>query len=193
MRTALCVFLLLVLACGGETARTDTATTTPAGHAAAAPPPPPSADEARTLVAGSPEFSEYQFTHAAYSLPLQQSAMAAPARDVARDLAKAGWIGVDGAGTVVLTDKAKTDKRFIVRPNGVVDIVPLARKEFLAVESVETAPDGAPLVHFRWEWVPNEIGKLFGPRYEGEQHATATLMRYGSEWAVLRIVPKATS
>ena len=188
MRAFLSFALLLALACGGqEPATTQTAAAQPSPPPL---PPPPAADAARDLVARSPEFSEYQFTFAAYSLPMQQSGRNAPAREAARALAKAGWLGIDGAGTVVLTAKAKNDKRFLVRPNGVVDIVPLARKEMLGVEAVRAAEDGAPLVDFRWRWEPNEVGRLFGDRYAGEQRATATLMWDGSAWSVLRVRPQ---
>ena len=176
--------LLLMVACGGEQVAPPAAET--AFEPAA---PPPTEDAARTLVANSAEFSEYQFTNAAYTLPLQQSAMTAPARIIAGKLAKAGWIGVDGDGRVVLTQKAQNDKRFLVRPNGVVDIVPLAKKNFEEVVAVRVNPDGQPIVDFRWEWEPNEIGELFDPRYTGEQFATATLYRLGDQWAVLRIRP----
>src|SRR5688572_2713464 len=140
------LLLLLAIACGGEAPVRQTP------KAAEPPPlPPPTVDEAKYLIANSPEFSEYQFTNAAYTLPLQQSAMNAPARDVARDLRKAGWIAIDGAGTVVMTSKARSDKRFLVRQNGVVDIVPLARKEMTVIDTIGSGDGGSPVVDFRWE------------------------------------------
>ena len=182
-RTAL-LLLVVVVACG-EKAAVQTAAAPPKPQG----PPPPSLAEAQTLLAHSPEFSEYQFTNAAYTLPMQQSAMNEPARAVARDLRKAGWISIDGSGTVVLTPKAQGDKRFLVRQNGVVDIVPLARKEIVAVDAVSKDESGTPIADFRWHWIPNEIGELFAEKYSGEQKARATLIAYGPEWGVLRIVP----
>lgn len=171
--------LLLWIACGGEAPAPTTTAAPPA-------PAPPSPEEAQSIVSTAPDFSDYQFTRAAYSLPVSRAAMNEPARAVAADLRKAGWIAFSG-DKVVLTDKAKNDKRFIVRANDVVDIVPLAKKEFLAVTAVRADSDGAPVVDFTWQWVPNEIGKLFGSRYEGTQFATAKLLRDGSAWTILRI------
>lgn len=174
-------FALFVLACGAPALP-------PAGKEAPAPapPPPPSVEQATTIVSSAPELSDYQFTRAAYSLPMRRAAMNEPARAVAADLRKAGWISFSD-DQVVLTEKAKNDKRFIVRPNEVVDLVPLAKKEFIAVTGVRTSAGGEPLVDFDWKWVPNEIGALFPNRYEGTQRATATLLRDGSVWVVLRI------
>jgi hypothetical protein len=153
---------------------------------AAAPLPPPSIEDAATLVSSSPEFSDYQFTNAAYSLALKN-----PPADVAKALRKAGWISLDGDGNVVLTAKAKADKRWLVRQNGFVDIVPLAKKEFIGASAVRPDPDGAA-VDFTWKWTPNEIGDAFmKERYAGTQKATATLLRDGSSWTVLRIKPAA--
>ena len=116
--------------------------------------------------------------------------MTADVKAFSRALAKAGWIGIDGDGHVVLTEKAKKDRRFLLRPNGFLDIVPLAKKEFIGVEAVHVNPEGQPLVDFRWKWVANEIGALAGDRYSGEQLAIATLLWDGSQWSVLRITPK---
>lgn len=168
--------LLLVLACAGEKP--------PAAPAKPAPalPPPPTAEQARAIIADSPELGEYQFTNAAYSLPMQRGMMNEPAREIAKALKEAGWISFDGAGNVVLSSRAEGDKRFLVRPNGVVDIVPLAKKEFGDVTGV----DGGT-VNFTWRWRPNELGLLFGPRYEGTQTAKAMLMWDGSAWSVMKI------
>jgi hypothetical protein len=188
MRITLSLAVLIAIGCGGAE-RPQEATAPPAARQPATPPPPALA-EAQTLIANSAEFSEYEFTNAAYTLPMQQSAMHEPARAVAADLRKAGWIAVDGSGTVVLTPKAKGDKRFLVRQNGVMDIVPLARKEVIAADAVTRDEAGAPVVDFRWRWVPNEIGELFGDRYSGEQQARATLLWDGSQWSILRIRPR---
>lgn len=188
-------FALLVaatlIACNGSSHETK-----PAAPAAAAKPsaPPPTTDEAKTLLANSAEFSEYEFTHAAYTLPLSKAAMNPEARKAAADLKAAGWIRFDGAGTVVLSEKAKSDKRWLVRQNGVVDLVPLARKEVTGVTSVRPQPDGNVAVDFTWKWIANEIGSAFrsGPVHDryaaGEQKATATLFRDADAWSVLRIV-----
>lgn len=166
---------------------------TPARRPAApvkAAPALPSAEEAKTLIANSAEFSEYEFTNAAATLPLQKSAMNAPAAQLAADLKSAGWIRFDGAGNVVLTEKAKKDPRILVRPNGFADLVPLARKELTAV----TAVSGAE-VDFDWRWIPNELGSAIRSgavhdRYTAPQRATATLLHDGTSWSVLRIRPR---
>ena len=158
-----------------------------AEQSAPVPVAPPSIDQARSLLEASPEFSDYQFTRAAYSLPMKRSAMNEPARTAAASLRKAGWIALSG-DEVVLSEKAKNDRRFIVRPNEVVDLVPLAKKELTGVTAVRASAAAAePLVDFEWRWVPNEIGSLFPNRYEGTQKATATLLRDGEAWVVLRI------
>lgn len=191
----LSVALLLFLACsgGGERAIPPAdkgANDTKAGEIAPAPLPPPSIDEAARIVSGSAEFSDYQFTRAAFTLPVKESAMTPEVRETSRALAKAGWIGIDGDGNVVLTGKAKSDKRFLLRQNGFLDIVPMAKKEFIGVQAVHLNPEGEPLVDFRWKWLPNEIGALTAGRYSGEQLAIATLLWDGSQWTVLRISPK---
>ena len=190
MRRLLVVLSLVVAACGEREA---TQTSTAGGpKPAPASPAPPTPDEAGALVAGSAEFSEYQFTNAAFSLPMSRTAMNAPALEVANQLKSAKWIAFDGDGKVVLTEKAKNDRRFLVRQNGFVDIVPLAKKEFLGVDSVNSNESAEPTVDFRWNWVPNEIGSVFKTgmlkdRYTGEQRARATLLWDGSAWTVLRI------
>ncbi len=189
MRTLISLLLIsLATSCGGETKPSRPA----GGDPAKAVPAPPSIDQARTIIEGSPEFSEYQFTNAGYSLPMMKSAMNEPALAAAKDLSAAKWIGFDGDGRVVLTGKASSDKRFLVRPNGFLDIVPLAKKEMLEVTDVTRGADGAPLVGFRWRWLPNETGRAFrsGPvheRFATEQRARATLMHDGNDWTVLRI------
>jgi glucose/arabinose dehydrogenase len=151
---------------------------------------PPSAAEAKTLIAESPEFSEYEFTNAAATLPLQKSAMNAPAQQLAADLKAAGWIRFDGDGAVVLTEKAKQDKRILVRPNGFADLVPLAKKELTAVIAIR-----GTCVDFDWRWIPNDLGAALRSgvqhdRYATPQHATATLLHDGTSWSVLRIAPR---
>jgi hypothetical protein len=162
----------------------------PAAPAKAAAPVPPTTDEAKTLIANSAEFSEYEFTNAAATLPLQKSAMNAPAQQLAADLKSAGWIRFDGAGNVLLTEKAKKDPRILVRPNGFVDLVPLARKELTNVTAVRGTD-----VDFDWRWIPNELGAAIQSgavhdRYAAPQRATATLLHDGTSWSVLRIVAR---
>ena len=178
------VALLLLIGCdSGAPVSSPAPPVKSAGEDTGAPPLPSVADAA-TLVSSSPEFSDYQFTNAAYSL-----AMKNPPGEVAKALRKAGWISLDGDGNVVLTAKAKGDKRWLVRQNGFVDIVPLAKKEFTGASTVRPDPDGAA-VDFTWKWTPNEIGDAFmNERYAGTQKATATLLRDGSSWTVLRIKP----
>ena len=98
-------------------------------------------------------------------------------------------IGIDGDGNVVLTEKARTDRRFLLRQNGFLDIVPLAKKELTAVTAVNVNPTGEPLADFQWKWVPNEIGALVAERYSGDKQSIATLLWDGSQWTVLRITP----
>ena len=152
--------------------------------------PLPSVEEAQTLIASSSDFSEYEFTNASYSLPMQRSLMNEPAQKAAADLRRAGWIGFDGAGDVTLTAKARGDKRWLVRQNGFVDIVPLAKKELTSVTAVREDPEGAA-ADFDWKWIPNEIGEAFQKeRYAAPQKATATLIHDGTSWTILRIRPR---
>lgn len=178
---------VLAVACGGESPQPATTSSAPP-----AAPPPPTADQARTLIAAAPEFGDFEFTNAAFTLPLQRSAMNEPQRAATKDLAKAGWIALDG-DTLKLTGKSEHDKRFLLRPNGTLDIVPLAKKELDGVTSIVTGSEG-PVVTFTWKWLPNEIGTAFrsGPVAEhlaGTQTAKATLLWDASAgaWVVLRI------
>ena len=183
MKVALAVSLALLASCSKPAVPPPP----PAAPAKAAAPAPPSADEAKTLIASSAEFSEYEFTNAATTLPLQKSGMNAPAQQLASELRKAGWIRFDGSGAVVLADKAQHDPRILVRPNGFVDFVPLAKKELTAVTAVRGTD-----VDFDWRWIPNDLGAAITSgavhdRYAAPQHATATLIHDGTSWSVLRI------
>ena len=185
MRRLLVIAMLLV-ACAQEKpeAREDTRTTPPTT-------PPPSAEDAQKIIQSSMEFGEFEFTEAAYSMPVAHAAMNDPARAAARDLASAGWVSIDGTGDVALTDKARTDKRFILRPNGILDIVPLAKKEMGVVEAVRANPDGTVSADFTWRWIANEVGSAFlRNKYEGTHKATATLMHDGTQWTVLQMKPR---
>lgn len=151
-----------------------------AAPAKPATPPPPTAAQAKELIAGAPEFGDYQFTNAAVTIPLKKSAMRSDQLEIARQLAAAGWIRFDGDDV-----KAKEDKRLLVRPNGTLDVVPLAKKELLSVDGVR-----GEKVDFTWKWVPTEVGAALHDRFNGEQKATATLLWDGTSWTVLRIEPR---
>lgn len=156
----------------------------------AAVPTPPTLGEAKTLIAGSPEFSDFEFTNAALTIPLS-GPMSAEQKSAAKDLASAGWLRKNAEG-IELTAKAKSDRRWLPRPNGTVDVVPLASKELVEVTSVQRGADGNPQVSFGWRWIPNEIGSALRSgathdRYAEPHRATATLLRDGANWTVLRI------
>lgn len=172
---------LLLAACGSETPAP------PIVPEVRKSPTPPMNAEARALIADAGVLGEHEFTNAAYSLPMQESLRNAPANEAAAKLVRAKWISLDGDGTVVLTSKAQSDKRFIVRPNGILDIVPLAKKEMGEVTFVGTNSDGTVDADFTWTWVPNEIGELFAERYAGTQNAVARMMWDGSTWVVLSV------
>jgi hypothetical protein len=159
----------------------------PAPPAAPATPPPPTAQQARDLIAPSAEFGDFEFTNAGFTLPTSGAMMNEPAKIAARELAKAGWLELHANGDVALAAKARSDKRFLLRPNGLLDIVPLAKKEMGAVTAVHL-----PFVDFTWRWIPNEVGASFKTgvvhdRFAAEHHARATLMWDGSSWTVLKI------
>ena len=145
------------------------------------------------MIANAPELGEYQFTNAAVSIPVSAAHMSEPVRDMARALSAAKWIALDGAGDVMLTDRARSDKRFLLRDNGILDIVPLAKKEMGDVTVVTPQADGTAAADFTWRWIPNEVGSVFtsGPVHDrfAEQHeARATLIWDGTSWSVLSII-----
>ncbi|HEU5163650.1 MAG TPA: hypothetical protein VFV54_10925 [Thermoanaerobaculia bacterium] len=191
MRYALGIALLLALACsGGETATESVQANETAAAPAAA--PLPSADAAKALIAESPEFGDYEFsTGSSFSLPLDTSKFNEPARAGAANLEKGGWIRIAG-GRVVLA-KGEGDKRFLVRPNGYLDIVPLAKKELLEVSGVRKTTEGAE-ADIAWKWIPNEVGAAFtsGPvkeRFDATHHAIVKMRDFGSGWVVMLIEP----
>lgn len=158
-------------------------------------PPPPSVAQARELLASSAELGEHEFTNAGWTAPVAGSSMSAPVRAEARDLANAGWIALDEKGDLSLTAKSRGDKRFLLRPNGLIDIVPLAKKEMGEVSSVEKNADGTAGVEFTWKWIPNEVGSAFrsGPvhdRFAAAHQSRATLMWDGTGWMILKIVSR---
>jgi len=177
---------LLIAACSRE--ETVTTATVEAKPAA---PLPPTADDARKVIQSSAELGEYEFTDAAWSLPVAGSMMNEPQRAAARDLARAGWLTIERSGDATLTEKARNDKRFLLRPNGLLDIVPLAKKEMGNVVAVRANPDGSVAADFTWRWIPNEVAAAFlRDKFEGTRESTATLMHNGTEWIVLKIAPR---
>ncbi|MGZ7039467.1 MAG: hypothetical protein ACXVJO_14935, partial [Thermoanaerobaculia bacterium] len=138
MKALTLVTAMLLVACGGSEQQTTTTTSETASAPKAA---PPSAAEAKQIIGSSPDFSDYEFTNAAFTLPMLRSSMTPPVASVANDLVRAGWIDIPG-NTVVLTAKSKSDRRFIVRPNGFLDIVPIAKKELGEVTNVRPNVDG---------------------------------------------------
>lgn len=174
---------LLFSACGGEKKAAPEA----AKQALAL----PTIEQARELLAGAPEFGDYQFTQASIALPLERSRMNGPASDAARDLEKGGWIETQ-RGQIVLSSKSAEDKRFNVRPNGFLEIVPLAKKEITEVGAITEGADGKPAVSFCFKWIPNAVGASLtkGPqkdRFDAMHCAKASLIRIGETWEVLAI------
>jgi hypothetical protein len=157
-----------------------------------APPPPPTAQQARELIAASAELGDFEFTNAGFTTPVSGAAMSPPVRQSVKELAEAGWVSLDTNGDVSLNDKSRSDKRFLMRPNGLLDIVPLAKKEMGDVTSVHANPDGTASAEFTWKWLPNEVGTAFrtGPvhdRFAAGQDGRATFIWDGTSWGVLEI------
>lgn len=188
MKRALAVLLLLA-ACSSEK---PAATTTTAAQQTKTP-PPPNAQQARERIASAPELAEFEFTNAAVSLPVSGARLNAVTRNTAQQLAGAGWLEMDQAsGDLTLSDKARNDKRFLLRENGLLDIVPLAKKEMGDVTAVRANPDGTAAADFTWRWIPNEVGAslksgLEHDRFAATHNATATFIWDGTSWTVLKI------
>ena len=94
----------------------------------------------------------------------------------------------------MLTEKGRNDRRFLMRQNGILDVVPLAKKEFGQVLAVREAGTDVA-VDFTWRWVPNEVGTVFksGPthdRFAAPQQGTATLLHDGAKWTILKVERK---
>lgn len=180
---------LLAVACGSDEPAATNTSTAPAATATAA---PPTAEQARAIIEKSGEFGQHEFTNAAVSFPIAGSSMNEPTRALAKQLAAGGWIEIDGAGDLMLTDKSRSDKRFLLRENGLLDVVPLAKKEMGGVTAVRANPDGSVNADFTWRWIPNEVGTAFtsGPvhdRFAATHNATANLMWNGKEWAMIMV------
>ena len=167
---------LLVVACGGsEPPQVDdsTASATVTSNA-----PLPSPAEAAELITASQPFGDYHFTYSSWTFPLDRPVTHETQLVLARELEKGGWLTVED-GRIALTDKGRSDKRFLERPNGSLDIVPLAKKEIIEVSAIERSDDGARAL-VRWRWVPNEVGEAFTAgsireRFASEHLATVTL------------------
>jgi hypothetical protein len=187
MKRALAVIALTVLAaCTAEEPAKPQAAQKPAAPAL------PTAQQARDVIASSAELGEHEFTNAGWTTPVANLSMSAPVRAEARQLADAGWLELDPKGDVALSPRARYDKRFLLRANGLLDVVPLAKKEMGDVLAVRRNDDGTAGIDFNWRWVPNEVGKAFlsGPvhdRFALPHESRATLMWDGTRWTVLKI------
>ncbi|HEV7764657.1 MAG TPA: hypothetical protein VGQ76_06625 [Thermoanaerobaculia bacterium] len=182
--------LVFLAACSSE----KPATTTTAAESTAAT-PPPTAQQARAIIEKSAELGQHEFTNAAVSLPIEGANMNEPTRAIAKQLAAAGWLEVDGEGDLFANDKSRNDKRFLWRENGLLDVVPLARKEMGDVTAVRANADGSVNADFSWKWIPNEVGAAFksGPvqeRFAKTNQASANLMWNGSSWTMIMIETK---
>ena len=180
---------LLLAACAAEQPVVDSSTTT-AGSAQQRPAAPTPA-EARTLLETAPELGEYQFTDAGWTAPVSGAAMSEPVRAEAKQLAAAGWILLEKTGDIALNDRSRNDKRFLLRPNGILDVVPLAKKQLGDVQAVRDR-EGVVTVDFTWRWIPNEVGQAFktgltADRFAAQQEATAELVHDGTKWTVVTI------
>lgn len=180
------IALLVLAACSSEQPKSDPAATQQPGTT------PPTTAQARAIVEKSGEFSQHEFTNAAISMPVTGATMNEPTRDMAKQLAARGWLEMDSSGDVMLSDKSRSDKRFILRENGLLDIVPLARKELGEVTIVRANADGSVNADFNWHWIPNEVGATFtaGPihdRFAATHNATANLMWNGTEWTMISV------
>ncbi|MHB0969750.1 MAG: hypothetical protein ACYC7A_16190 [Thermoanaerobaculia bacterium] len=199
MRASTSIILLsaLILAgCGGASESPGPATETAAAPASAAPPSValPSAADAAKIIGDSAEWSDYQFTYSSWSFQLGTPIAHPTTRQLAEDLATAGWLRVTPDGMIELTAKAKSDKRFLVRSNNSLDIVPMAKKELVGVTSVDANSDGTARADVRWKWVANEVGSSFRSgfikeRYDAPQVAIATLEPAESGWKVRSVEP----
>ncbi len=182
--------LALLAACSSEEpAATNTPDKKPATST------PPSAQQAHAIIAKSGELAQHEFTNAAVSLPVAGSSMNEVTRAQAKQLADAGWLEFDGAGDIMLTAKSRSDKRFLLRENGLLDVVPLAKKELGDVTAVRQNPDGTVNADFTWRWVPNEVGTAFTSglvhdRFSATHNATANLMWNGTEWTLITVEPR---
>ncbi len=174
---------LLLFGCGGETAGNAAGTEEENGAQAVT---PPTKEEAAKVIQKAPEYSDFRFTSVTLSLPMKEEQMHEQMKKYAEDLERAGWIRIDSTGTVVLSDKARQDNKWVERSNGFTDIAPLARKEFVEVRSIEQVEDRVN-VDFTYQWIANSTGAalqsgLLHETLNSPQYATATLENYGDGW-----------
>lgn len=192
MRKRCLLALLLFAACSEKPAATTTTTSEAAtGTAPAASPAPPTPAEAQKIIAASEQFRELRSEQAGFNVPLTLDTATDETKSVAEDLARTGWVTIDGA-SVTLTDKAKRDERFQVRQNGSFDILPLGTKEILAIKQILPGDQGQVRVFLDWKWAPNEISSeidLLAQMFIDEDEALATLIHDGTSWSVLKITP----
>ena len=177
--------LLLLAACNAESPATTTTQAPKTSHQ------PPSPAEARAILANSAELDDFEFTTAGFTTPVDLAQTSEPVRAAAKELASAGWIAIRG-GRVELTAKSRSDKRFLMRANGILDIVPLAKKEMDGVTAVRANEDGTVTADFAWHWMPNEVCTAFKTgdlytRFHTPRTSKATMIWDGTTWSVLKI------
>jgi hypothetical protein len=187
---------LILTGCGGAAESPGPATGTAVATDPAESPSValPAAADAAKIIGDSAEWSDYQFTYSSWSFQLGTPIAHPTTRQLAEDLAAVGWLRVTPDGMIELTEKAKSDKRFLVRSNNSLDIVPMAKKELVGVTTVTANPDGTARVDVQWKWVANEVGSSFRSgfikeRYDAPQVAIATLEPAGSGWKVRSVEP----
>jgi hypothetical protein len=180
--------LLLASACGKHEPPAVTTET----RAAVPTLPPPAAAQAVLVIRDSPELGDFHFTDAAVSIPVEGANQHGEQSQYAKALIQGGWLA--NQANVELTDRANQDRRFLLRPNGVLDVVPLAKKEVIDVVTVNANHDGTVAATFHWHWIPNDIGQAFprrttlGKRYaELSYRAIATIQNDGKAWSVKKI------
>lgn len=182
---------LITAGCGKVPEAPKAPANAPAAGSAVA---PPTEAEAMQIVGDSAEWSDYQFTYSSWSFQLGTPIAHPTTRQLVDDLVAAGWLRVTKAGMIELTEKAKTDKRFLVRATNSLDIVPMAKKELVGVTSVTLEPDGVVRAEVRWKWVANDVGASFRSgfikeRYDAPQVAVATLENANGAWRVRKVEP----
>lgn len=154
----------------------------------------PTKEQAAKIITEAPEFADFQFTYASWSVPLDKNALNDNTRKTVEELRAAGWLGYDGDGNVVLAKKAEEDRRFLVRSNRTLDIVPLAKKELMSIDSIARRADGNVQVGFTWRWIPNEVGSalrsgLIAEQLAATHRANARLLSTDGAWTLLIIEP----
>ncbi|MGA7614710.1 MAG: hypothetical protein WBX15_05950 [Thermoanaerobaculia bacterium] len=147
------------------------------------------------MILAAPEWSDYDFSEAAWTLPMDRPIENPITLQMAKDLQAAGWIVLESTQRIALTTRALNDRHFIARPSGVVEMVPMAVKEFDGVETVRPAEDGNVAVDFKWHWNPNAVGASFKSgflhdRYTTPREGTAILQPSNGKWKVWLIQDK---